>query len=341
MKKRVFCTLLAGLMLLSVCFTMSACRGESVFTVTYLDVFDTVLTISIPAPNHATAEMHATAIHECLSDIHRDLDIYHHYDGRANLFDLNAAAGGEPLAVSPTIMDVLLLGKAYGERTGGRLNICMGALLRQWHDARQAGDRLPDSDAIAEALSEAISPEALVLDPLRGTAQITDPRVSVDVGAVAKGYAMSRVQAYAEEAGLASLLVNLGGHVLALGTRPDGQAWTVRVRDPLQATDASVYREVKATAMSVVTSGDYERTFTVDGRAYHHIMDPSTGYPADRYHAVTVTVPTTHTAEADALSTALFLMDIEAGFRLLDTIPGVTAVWTSVDGTVTAYPSTA
>ncbi len=317
---------------------LPACRRQSVYTATYLDAFDTVTIISVPASDTASAQKHALAIHDLLLDIHRDLDIYHHYEDRTNLYDLNVAAGGEALAVSETVLDVLALGKLYYEKTDGRLNICLGAVLRLWHDARADGTRLPDAQAVSAALENRISIDALWLDRSTGMAKITQAGVSVDVGAIAKGYALSRVQAYAEQCGLTDLLVNLGGQVLAIGAHPDGQPWTVQVRDPMD--EKAPPRLIHAADMSVVTSGDYERTFTVDGTAYHHIIDPETGYPADRYHAVTVTVPHSHTKEADALSTALFLMDIEAGEKLLASIPGATAIWTETDGTVTESRNT-
>ncbi len=327
--RRIFSACLAFLLLFSVAACIPSCSQPYVYAATYLDTFDTVLNLSIPADSHEDAIVHAEAIHELLLDIHRDLDIYHHYDDRNNLYDLNEA-NGEALPVSKTILDVLTLGQKYYTQTNGRLNICLGSVLRLWHGARAQGDRIPDTAELTAAL-QSVSMDALVIDELTGTAQITDPLVFVDVGAIAKGYAMSRVQAYAARQGITSLLVNLGGHVLAIGSHPDGLGWSVHIRNPYTSeADTQLY----ATDLSVVTSGDYERTYTVNGQAYHHIIDPETGYPCSLYRAVTVTIPLSHTNEADALSTALFLMDRESGQALLAMLPGATAVWTLNDGTV-------
>ncbi len=319
---RRFGTACLAVLMVACTFLLPACSGtdDALFTATYLDTFDTVLTITVSAPSHTEATHHTTAIHDLIRDLHRELDMYHHYEGLTNLYDLNHAAG-QPVTLSRAAMDVLLLGRDFYRKTNGRLNICIGALTTLWHTARKEG-RPPDPAAIAAALDH-ISPDALILDETAMTATLSDPAASVDVGAIAKGYALLAVKQYADAHSLDSLLVNLGGQVMAIGTRPDGQAWTVSIASPTGEDPETV--PLSNAVMS--TSGDYERTFTANGRTYHHIIDPATGYPADTYHAVTVTLPLEALAPSDAYSTALFLLNRSEGEVLIAEIPGATARW--------------
>ncbi len=324
LRKGIACLLIAALAVLSV----PACARRSAFTATYLDVFDTVLTITVGAISHEEATTHANAIHGILSDLHRQFDIYNTYDGMTNLYDLNHAEG-KAVSVTREMMDILLLGKAIYGKTDGAVNLCLGAVTSLWHDAREAGDRLPESAALEEARKHT-DPADLILDETAMTACLADPATTVDVGAIAKGYVLAKVYDYAVEAGLDSLLVNLGGQTLAVGEKPNGGAWEITVPNP-----AGDPQRLTVTDAVVATSGDYERTFTVNGKAYHHLIDPTTGYPSVAHRAATVVLPLSHIAESDALSTALFLLPDATGAALTEAIPDAAALWISADGTVT------
>ncbi len=290
----------------------------SAFTATYLDTFDTVLTVTVGAATTEEATAHTRAIHDLVCDLHRQFDIYHAYDGQNNLYTVNAAAGGEPVTVSNDVMAILELGVEMYAATDGMVNICLGAVTSLWHDGRASGT-LPDPDVLKNALANHCDIGALELDAVASTARLTDPNASLDVGAIAKGYAMSRVQALAAERGIDSLLVNLGGHVMAIGYHPNGDPWEVSVVSPMPDGEPTI---LAVTNASVVTSGDYERTYTVDGIAYHHVIDPTTGYPSIAHHAATLVLPLSHTAEADAYSTAAMIGAGTSGCRAVASIPG-------------------
>lgn len=307
---------------------MTSCSRPAAYTATYLDTFDTVLTVTVGATDRETANRISADIHAIALDLHRKFDIYHTYEGMNNLATVNAAAGkSTPVAVDGDVIALLALGQKVYTLSEGRVNIMLGAVLSQWHDCRTAGDRIPDGEALATALGEHCAMESLAVDEAAGTVRITDPAASLDVGAIAKSYAAARILAYAREAEVESLLVNLGGHVLAIGSHPDGDPWRVAVRNP---ADGSVLRTLEVEDASVVTSGDDQRTFTVDGVTYHHLIDPATGYPATHHRSVTLVAPLSLTAEADGISTALFLMTREEGEALLATLTGAEAIW--VDG---------
>lgn len=322
--------LLLGGLLLGGLGGLSACRSRaSAYTVSYLDTFDTVLTVTVGATSHTEASTHTSAIHEIIKALHARFDIHAPHEGVSGLYALNHAEG-KSVTIDRDTMDILLMGKDFYMRTEGKLNLCLGSATILWHEARQTGI-LPDGKALAEALTH-IDPAALVLNETDMTATLTDPATKVDVGALAKGYAMMKVCEYAEEAGLGSLLVNLGGHILALGRHPDGNPWTVSIQSPGGGSLTTV--EVENATLS--TAGDYERAFTVNGTSYHHIIDPSTGYPSSAHRAATVILPVdrTHVMEADALATSLFLLPRQEGEDLLSGHFHARALWVNADGTV-------
>ena len=315
--KRLIAVAAALCLILCNLSALSGCSKKSAYTATYFDAFDTVLTVTVAANSPAEAQSISGEIHALVLELHRVLDIYHTYDGITNLKDLNDRAGeNTPVALPRDAMEVLALGREIYGMTNGQVNIAMGAVLRLWHDARQ-NQTAPPSEQVLSQAAEHISMDVLVLDEAAGTAMLTDAEASVDVGAIAKGYVASRVQAYAEEKGIDSLLFDLGGHVLAIGKHPDGNPWRVGIRHP---DSGEVYTALEVTDASVVTSGNDQRFYEYEGKRYHHLIHPATRMPAELYASVTVVVPLSHTDVADGLSTALFLMSETDGDKLLASI---------------------
>lgn len=326
---------------------MVGCSPAALYTATYLDVFDTVLTLQVAATDRRSAEDAIREVHDCLLDLHRQLDIYHDWAGVNNLKKVNDHAGdGEAIPVTEDVLELLELGMTAYDLSGGRVNICMGAVLSLWHTARET-EVLPTEEALTAA-AQHISKEALRIDREAGTVCLTDPDARLDVGAIAKGYAAAHAAALLRgrvaSGELVGVLMDIGGQVLALGTREDGTPWTVGVRDPRDDSVTPLLdRAVKD--MTVVTSGVDQRGFTLNGVRYHHLIDPDTLYPATRYLSVMVFVPDdaalrvgdsaqNATAFADALSTALFLLPPEDGQALLADVPGAYALWVTAEGQV-------
>ncbi len=322
------------LWLVGVLLVLSGCgTGLQRYEATYWDVFDTVTTVTGYAAGQAEFDAAAREIHDALLEYHRLYNIYESYDGLRNLKTVNDQAGIGPVPVDERILSLLQFVQTAWTETGGRVNAAMGSVLAHWHDAREQAledpDRaaLPDRSALEEAaLHTDLS--ALELDLEAGTAFLTDPDMALDVGALAKGYAVEQVAAAAPD----HFLISVGGNVCATGPKPDGTPWTVAVENP-DGGDFLYLLSVED--RSVVTSGDYQRYFELDGVRYHHIIDPDTLEPAAYWRSVTVVADSS--AAADCLSTALFTLPQAEGQRLLDQW-GAEALWIGRDGAQVMSP---
>lgn len=303
------------------CLLLAGCTGpKTASTVTYLDVFDTVTTIIGDADA-------AAQIHTQLQRYHKLFDIYNEYEGLNNLKTVNDQAGVAPVTVDGEIIELLTDCVEYYALTEGRVNVAMGSVLKLWHDAREKSLENPQQAYIptAEALAEAgkhTDIACLVIDKENKTVYLTDPEMSLDVGAIAKGWAAQKVA----ESAPAGMLISLGGNVVATGPKGEDTPWVVGVQDP---KGEEIRKKLSLTKGAIVTSGDYQRTFTVGGKDYPHIIDPETCMPGMLWSSVTVVCE--DSGLADALSTALFLMPLEEGKALAEKC-GARAVWIDKTG---------
>ena len=266
---------------------------------------------------------------DILAEYHQLFDIYHEYSGMNNLCTLNKNAGGEPIKVSPKLIVFLLYARELYTLTDGEMNIMMGAVLSLWHDAREAGNYIPSQEALAEA-SKHVSFDLLEINEENNTVRITDKNARIDVGALGKGFATEMAARHLEAKGTSSYVLNIGGNIRILGTKPDGSGWKTGIKDP-KNPDYNYVKKIIISDTSCVTSGDYERYFTVDGEKYHHIIDKDTLMPADHFSSITIL--TKNSGLADCLSTALFCMSYEEGLALVEKVGEVEVLWVRPDGT--------
>lgn len=332
--KKIFCLLLC----IAVIFVFSSCNGfnkKQRFQTSFLDLFDTASTIIAYDDSQKKFDEHYQQFHDKLEEYDRLYDIYKSYDGITNLYTVNQEAKNGPVKVDKKIIDMLEYGKYAYEISGGKTNICFGSVLRLWHDCREAAEnnpenaKLPDSQELIEA-SKHTDINALVIDKENSTVYFSDPELQLDVGAIAKGYAVEQVCKWAEENLWTSAAISIGGNVTTIGYKnDDGETlWNIGIENP--DSEADDYLEnVGISNLSVVTSGDYQRYYTVDGEKYCHIINPETLYPAQFMSAVSVICE--DSALGDALSTTLFNMTIEDGKRLIDSMDNVEAVWVDRD----------
>ena len=320
------------IMLIAIALLLGGCAAapaeKQQHTATYLTLFDTVTTIVGYADTEAGFQAEARSIHDKLLEYHRLFDIYNTYDGMNNLKTVNDNAGIAPVKVDPRIIDFLLDCRGYYEATGGAVNVAMGSVLRIWHDARTEalGDpdaaKVPDIAGLTEAALHTDFSD-VVINAESSTVYLADPEMRLDVGAVAKGWAAQQVCSTLEP----GFLVSVGGNVCVTDPKTaDGDPWVIGIQQP----DGDGYlHTLNIAGGSVVTSGDYQRAYTVNGVKYHHIIDPSTLHPSELWSAVTVVC--SDSGAADALSTALFILPQDEGLRLLE-IYDAEAVWTDKNG---------
>ena len=318
---------------LALCLLLTGCalpgKGKQQYQATYLDVFDTVTSISAVTDGEEIFRQQAEGIHGLLLRYHQLFDIYNDYPGLNNLKTINDHAGIGPVKVDGEILHLLNDCRDYYERTNHAVNAAMGSVLRLWHEARTAGlddpahAALPDAAALQKATAHT-DWAAVEIDEEAGTVYITDPELRLDVGAVAKGWSAQR----AAEAAPKGFLISVGGNVCATGPKDDdGTPWVVGITDPDGGSE--YLHTLYDTDRAIVTSGDYQRYYVVDGEIYHHIIDPATLYPARRFCSVTVICR--DSGLADALSTALFVLPQAEGETLAQSC-GAEAMWVDLEG---------
>ena len=311
--------------------------SESIF-----DTFDTLVQVIIYTESEEEFRYYMNFIHARLQELHRFYDIYNNYEGINNLKTINDHAGIKPVKVDQDIIDLILFSKEWSERTGGSVNIALGPVLKIWHAYRDealfnpAVAELPPMELLREA-AKYTDPDQIRVDQEKMTVYLADSRMSLDVGAVAKGFALEMVVAEAAAAGIESAIISIGGNIRTIG-QPldhDRDLWGIGVQDP----DASIVGGseklldiINLAEGSVDSSGDYQRFYIFNDKIIHHLIDPQTLMPAGYYRAVTVVAD--HAGVADFMSTALFLVPIGESLLLAESINNFEALWVMPDGEV-------
>ena len=284
-------------------------------------LLDTVVTLTLYDATEADLDA-------ALKEIRRLSDLLDAYSPFSDLGWLQAAAGLKPVTVAPETMELLVFAQDMYARTGGYLDVTVGTLIDLW-DIRNGG-HYPTAKELAAARG-LLGMADLILDEANGTAYLVRPGMRVDLGALAKGYIADKVKALLLDRGVKSGVIDLGRNILLSGEKPGGAAFSIGVQSPMNSGD--LLRVLALKDKSLVTSGTYERFFEHDGRRYHHVLDPFTGFPADQ-DLLAVTVLSGSSLWGDALSTACLLLGVEQGMALVDSIPDAEALFVRTDGTV-------
>lgn len=287
--------------------------------------FDTVISVTI----------YDKSKESLLEDCFELADRYEQYFSNtvedSDISKINASAG-TPVVVHEETAELLSKGISYGELTDGRFDITVGKLSDLWNFSTKA--LIEDTDASMIPSEEEIDSARSTVDyhciQLEGTTvTLTNPDARIDLGGIAKGYIADRMKEFLNENGVTSGFINLGGNVLTLGVKEDGSSYRLGIQRPFSETGTSI-AVVSVTDETVVSSGVYERCFTVDGTLYHHILDVSTGYPYDN-GLLGVTVITKYSADGDALSTSCFSLGLTDGMALIESLDGTEAVFITDD----------
>ena len=302
--KKIIAFFISALLVLS----LSSCSsGGETYKKDMLDLFDTASSISAADSSQADFNSHFDSVYNELLRYSRLFDIYKDYQGVVNLKYINENAAAAPVKADKAIIDLLLFGKQAYEITGGRVNIAMGA----------------------EAAALHCDIEKLIINENESTVYFADSQMSLDVGAIAKGFVCEKIADYIAENNIwSSAVLNLGGNIKTIGTK-GGKPFSIAIEN-LSGGYLDVLSVSNGTG--VVTSGDYQRYFTVDGQNYCHIISPETLMPPE--YVSSVSVICADTALADALSTALFDMPPEQAIEFVDSQSGVEAVCLDKNGTL-------
>ncbi len=331
------------LCLLAFCLGMVGCESKDTrekFSTYYFDYFDTVTTIVGYAESQEEFDAICADIEQQMREYHQLFNIYDRYEGISNVRTINDLNNGEheTVQVDQKVIDLLLYGKEIYTLTEGQTNIAMGSVLSIWHDYRAIGEnnpakaKLPPMEDL-QAAAAFTNIDQMIIDEAEETVYLADPNMKLDVGGLAKGYAVEQIAQSLEEQGIDGFVLNVGGNVRTIGTRPEGEKWTVGIENPgIPNSEEEFIAYLKLSGESVVTSGAYQRYYIVDGKSYHHIIDPDTLMPGEEFLSVSIICE--DSGLGDALSTALFSMSYEEGKELIESLDKVEAMWVSHEGEI-------
>ncbi|AWN61948.1 FAD:protein FMN transferase [Streptococcus sobrinus] len=243
-----------------------------------------------------------------LDQVEELLHLYNHRfsanDDTSELMAINQAAGKKTVSVHPQLFDLIALGKKHSLAPGSHLNIAIGPLIQTWRIGF-ADAKVPSQEEI-EAQLDLIDPKQIISDEKNLSVFLAKTGMKIDLGALAKGYIADRIVEFLKKQGVPAGLINLGGNVLTFGPayhNPD-QNWRIGIQNP-KLPRGNHLAILKIRDQSVVTSGIYERTFTYQGKTYHHIFDSQTGYPVDCQTA-SLTIVSKQSVDGEIWTTRLF-----------------------------------
>ncbi len=301
-------------------------------------LFDTVTQVVAYTETKEEFDSFSNLIYNSLKEYHELFDIYNNYEDINNLKTINDNAGVTPIKVDKKIIDLLKFAKSEYENSNGQCNIAFGSVLEIWRKYRENGIENPKHASLPtmqelKTAKQHTDIDNIIIDEKASTVYLADAEMSIDVGAVAKGYATEKVCQLAIENGYTSGLVSVGGNIHAIGNKDEnGSAWNVGIQNPNNEHSNKIIYTTLLTNKALVTSGDYQRYYVVNGKKYNHIIDTHTLMPAEYFKSVTIICE--DSAKADSLSTTVFNMPFEEGLEYINNIPDTEAVWVLQDDSI-------
>lgn len=235
------------------------------------------------------------------------------------------AAKGSPVTVDDETIELIEKGLYYSRISKGSFDITIAPLSELW-DIKNNPGNIPDAAAIEEAKSHVDYKNVLVEG---NTVTLKDPEAAIDLGGIAKGFIADKLKAYLKSEGIEHGQIDLGGNLLTIGSKIDGSDFHIGIQKPFAKTNEAI-TTVEIHDQSVVSSGTYERYFKKDGKIYHHLLDPQTGYPFDN-GLLQVTIISDQSVDGDGLSTTCFALGLEEGTKLIESLDGIQAIFVTDD----------
>lgn len=337
MKKILLRSVSAMLILCLLCgFAGCNATKKTRYSKQYLDYFDTVSVVVGYEENEEDFNSVCDFVAAELERYNKLYDIYYKYEGVTNLRNVNETAAQAPVTVDADIIAMLKFAKEMYNFTEGMTNIAMGSVLSIWHEYREDGIYDPASAKVPpmedlKAAAEHCNIDDIVLDEENNTVFLADPEMSIDVGAVAKGYAVERIAQELIAMGVNNYTLNIGGNIRTIGPKADGKGWVAGIQNPDIFSEDKYLLKVAVADTALVTSGTYQRYYYVGNVKYHHIIDPETLMPKNTFDSVSIITP--DSGVADALSTACFNLSLDAGQALIASLDNTEAMWVLADGT--------
>lgn len=316
MKKKLSLLLIASLIAASLPACSSPPKNEQL-TVTGI-YFDTIVKIDTWGAPSSTLE-------RCKELCESYENLFSSTIETSEISKINAAAGN-PVTVSDETIELIEKGLYYSELSGGKFDITIALLSDLWTFKENTEGTLP-SDAALEEAKNHVNYQNVQIEG--NTVTLTDPEAKLNLGGIAKGYIADRLKDYLLKEGVEHALINLGGNVLTIGGRYDGAPFEIGIQKPFDDQGRAI-TSVKVKNCSIVSSGVYERYFEKDGKIYHHILDPATGYPVEN-ELLQVTILSESSVDGDALSTCCFALGLEEGSKLIDSLEDVEAIFVTED----------
>ncbi len=322
------------LLIILVLLVSSCAKSPELYKANYLDLFDTSSQIMVYTGSESEFNELSKEVKTVLEKYDKLFDIYDSFEGLNNIKAINDNSGIKPVKVDKDIIELIKYSKDVYKKTDGNVNIAFGPVLKIWHRYRTEGiedtynAKLPNMDELREA-SKLTNIDDVIIDEKESTVFLKKKGMSLDVGSIAKGYVADKVASLLKSKDYNSFLLNIGGNIKTVGLKSDGSKWKLAIQNPNLNDDNKYLKKIYFETSSLVTSGDYQRYYTVDGKRYNHIIDKDTLMPADKYKSVSVICE--DSTYADALSTALFNMDFENGLNLAESDDTVEVIWVFKD----------
>lgn len=249
-----------------------------------------------------------------------------HYREGSEVSQITRNAGERETRVSPETLEVIERALYFSRISEGAFDITIGPVFRLWNFRE---GKIPEERNLRENLRK-VDYRKVKVDPAKSSVFLESRRMEIDLGAIAKGYAVDRAAAFLRKEGVGNFLVNAGGDLMVSGSKEEGLPWTIGIRHPRLPNE--LIARLRPSHTAVATSGDYEKFFLQGGERYHHILTPSTGLPARECQSVTIMAPSA--IDADALATSVFVLGPKKGFALLEQLANVHAIIVDRRGSV-------
>jgi len=335
-----------GIILIVILSGTSCKKDIKVYSNQFLDTFDTPVSLTYHTDDFSEFSSAYEYAYERFKELHQMFDKYNNYDGVNNVKTINDNAGIKPVEVSQELYNLIKISIEWNEKTNGKFNIALGSVLRIWHRYREMADK-NDENALVPSLEELqeaakhTSIDNVIVNSKAKEIYLIDPKMSLDLGAIAKGYAAEIVANELEEKGHVNFAINAGGNIIVRGLplARGNNYWIIGIQDPDKdflddPGDGVIDRIIIRNDSSIVTSGIYQRYYISGGIVYHHVIDPDTLFPENYFKSVTVTHP--DSTVSDVISTMLMLMPLEEGLEYVENMDDVMAYWVLNDRSIVA-----